>query len=224
MNMRIRLLALIALGAAPAAHAANGFLEIEVGASVVNDLDIKGALATGAGVAGVVSNGQAVFDTGRLYGVEVGMRNIEVLGAPGFRVGVSWQRVTADLDELTASVTGGAELPAGRYGISRSTLDDLGFNFDAQVDFVAFNVGYEFLPGSTFAPFIGVGVGRAEIENADAEFGYKVFAGVMYRYSDTVDFALRWDYLAVNEVEDSLGLEYDTAEVHSLSATVAVDF
>ncbi len=217
-------MAIIALGSASTAHAANGFLEIQVGASVVQDLDIKGAVSTGVDVAGVVSNGQAVFETGRLYGVEGGIRNIEVLGAPGFRVGVSWQRVTSDLDELEASVSGGVELPAGRYGISRSDLDDIGLNFDAQVDLIALNVGYEFLAGSTFAPFVGVGVGRADIENADTEIGYKVYAGVMYRFSDTVDFALRWDFLTVDEVEDSLGLKYDAAEVHSVSATVAVDF
>ena len=199
------------------AHAAGGYMDLHAGYGVIDDVDLKSVSTVEAGTVG----GSLDYDDSLTYGVEFGVRDIGPNNA--LRVGLGWSHFKADLDSLTLTASGGTELAAGSYTASSSELDSVGLNFDNDVELYTANLYYDFMAGEQFTPYVGVGAGVADIDNAeDNEFAWTVAAGARWVLTKDFTAGLQANYYSVNGPTDKLGIEYKDIDAYALSGVIGV--
>lgn len=86
---------------------------------------------------------------------------------------------------------------------------------------------YDFNRGGQFQPFVGAGVGLAEVKSRgqdDTGFAYQFKAGVAHPFSDRLTGEVAYRYLAVSDVKAGAGPRRFDGDYHSNAVTVGLRY
>jgi len=154
------------------------------------------------------------------WGLEIGANK------PGdlpLRLGFAYTTMKAKFRQasLTGSVSDGSTTYSGSVPITRADLGDLGLDFDNRINIYNVNAYYDFDTKSAVRPYIGFGLGFADIENAeDNEFTYSLHAGLNYDISKSTYIGARVGWYRISGPTDKLGIAYDDITTTTYGVTV----
>ena len=173
------------------------YIEGQLGYANLNDVDTKTLNVSGTNFI-AAANLNMKYDSDVSYGGEIGLRDILI---PNFRIGASYSR--SEFDFKNATVSGTAEINGTAYAaaanVTRANLGALADQFDAKLNLYMLNAYYDFKNPSQFTPFLGAGIGLADIKNTkDNEFAYSASAGGKYNFNDNLYLGLKGSYVRVN--------------------------
>lgn len=214
--LRSTLAVAIALGASAGANAAEYYVSGSLGLADTDDLDNDGAFVqdfttgevTGVTPPLVIPAGQAVswdteVDEDLAFGIAAGMRFDK------FRVELEYAASSNDVDTHEGVVAAGIPLDGidagvlltGNVGDLGVTVGELVADGRGEVETSAFYVNgfYDFINETNWTPYVGVGIGYANvdidyapsgveiIEDDDDVFTYQIMGGVAYSITENVE-------------------------------------
>jgi len=213
--MKKTLLASILFALPIVAQAAGGYIEGQVGYTHIRDVDTETFTTVETGSV----SGSLEYDSTIGYGLEIGIREFENNNV--LRIGLAWTRFEAELDSASINVTGGTELGPISGAASASDLESIGINLDSDVDVYSANIYYDFPVPMAFKPYVGLGVGVADIDNAqDTELALIGLIGGQYEISESVNLGIKYQYIDIDNFEYRL----KNVGVSIISATLGVNF
>ncbi len=149
------------------------------------------------------------FDPG--YGVSAAFGHAY---SNGFRTEIEFNYFSSDLDEVTVVGEGSASL-----------------NGDGTVVAVMVNGLYDFMPGQTFNPFVGAGVGYANAEidllgisEDDDVFAYQLIAGVAFKLTERLTSDVQYRYFGTEDLEFEDVTDADSVNTHNLMVGLRYSF
>ena len=84
---------------------------------------------------------------------------------------------------------------------------------------------YEFEITDKFKPYVGVGYGLADIDNAKDDEGTLVWSvGGRYDMTDKVSLGLKYQRFEIDGPTDKLGIDYKDMDVDNVSITLGYNF
>lgn len=206
--------------------AASPYVEGQFGLTAVSDVDTGTYSGTASGVTFTSVKGSIDYENAVTFGAEVGMRDF---GVSNVRVGLSVNYFNAKLDSLTASgtATDGVTTLTGPATFSRADLNTIGAGsyFDNRVGLYSLNGYYDFNSDSKLTPYLGVGVGLADIENAKSkEWGISFIAGVNYDFTEKTYLGVKGMYHKIAGPTDKSSIKFDSITTYSIMATLGYNF
>jgi opacity protein-like surface antigen len=200
------------------------YIEAQLGYAKLKDVDTESfSGSVGGGTATLSARGD--FDNSFTGGAELGVGNI---GASNFRLGASYTRMDFDMEKVTGSLT-----TSGVSGVANGTytaditqyIRDAGISLDNRVNLYMANAYYDFKNESSFTPFLGVGMGMADVQNAkDNEFAYQGVIGGKFDIDKNMYLGLKGLYTKVNGITDELGIKYKDMDAYSGQVLLGVNF
>jgi opacity protein-like surface antigen len=162
-------------------------------------------------------------------GLELGVKNI---GIENLRIGASFQRAKFDMKSVHVQGTLNYDNGAGDNGslsvnenVTSFVRDTLGVDLNNTMNLYMANAYYDIKNASAFTPFIGFGVGMADIKNAkDNEFAWSASVGGKYNIDKNMYLGLKGSYTSVNGITDKIGLEYKDMDAYSAHALLGYQF
>jgi opacity protein-like surface antigen len=215
---------LAALSASVTAQAATPYVEGQLGIANATNTSTKSYSGTSGNVTATNLSATLDFDSSATYGFEFGYKDVIV---PNLRLGASFNTMKFDLAsaQINGQLTAGGQTYTGPVNLSRSQVNGSGLNFDNRVNLYMLNAYYDFKSDSQFTPFLGLGLGVADIKNAkDGEFAVSLSAGAKYNVDKNVYVSGKAAYTHVNGPTDLLGIKYDALEVYSANAAIGYEF
>ena len=199
------------------------YIEGQVNYTQVQDIDLKN-------FTGTISNGRTFenlkgklgYDSDIGYGVEVGVS--EFLNK-NFRLGLSYAANKIELKKATevSGLTNGDPLPSS--SATPQEVRDLGLNFDSNVKIYSLNAYYDFNNFNSFVPFVGVGLGQADILNAkDKELSKSLYLGARYLIDKNIYVGGKGTYSMIDGPEDKNGMKYDDISLYAVTLSVGYQF
>ena len=200
------------------------YLEGQLGATSVWDLDTATYSGSVAGVTYTNTKATFAYQPAFSYGVEAGLRNV---GGMPVRLGVAYQGFKAKVDKVTGSGTiayNGTTYNLNQ-SVTHSDLKSVGLDFDNQVHLFFANAYYDFNSGSAFRPFIGAGIGVANIEHAkNNELALNASVGAQYDLTSNVYVGGKLQLSWVNGPKDKLGVSYNNVMATTGMVSLGVKF
>ena len=139
------------------------YVEGQISRVMIDDVDANTSVQGGGFNAAIDLVGE--YEDATAFGVEVGLAGI---GGTGFRAGIGYTTFDAELEAVNVSGAisfNGTVLFAGAGRVTAEQLENAGAEIGEEVRALSVNAYYDFQLDSSFAPYLGVGVGRADIEN-----------------------------------------------------------
>ena len=221
--MRKILLLLALISSSALAAELKPYLEGQLGFASLDDVDTKLSGAIGGGTA--TASAKIEYDHSVSGGFEIGANNV---GIENLRIGVSYSRMKFDMDKVTGSITttGVTGFDDGTLtGDITSTVRSGGISLDNSVNLYMANAYYDIKNASAFTPFVGLGMGMANIQNAkDNEFAWSASVGGKYNIDKNMYLGLKGSYTSVNGITDKIGLEYKDMDAYSAHALLGYQF
>lgn len=221
--MRKILLLLALISSSALAAELKPYLEGQLGFASLDDVDTKLNGAIGGGTA--TASAKIKYDHSVSGGFEIGANNV---GIENLRIGVSYNRMKFDMDKVTGSITttGVTGFDNGTLtGDITSTVRSAGISLDNSVNLYMANAYYDIKNASAFTPFVGLGVGMADIKHAkDNEFAWSASVGGKYNIDKNMYLGLKGSYTSVNGITDKIGLEYKDMDAYSAHALLGYQF
>ena len=200
--------------------AATPYIEGQVSFTEVDDVDTNTYSDTVAGSA-VVGKLTNKYDADTGYGFEVGANGL--FDNQNLRLGISYGKTKIKLKSTTASGT--VDGSAGSLSITPAEWAAVGVNFDNDITSYSLNAYYDFTKTDKLTPFIGLGVGQADIQNAkDKELSTSLYLGARYSVNDNVYVGGKVNYTMINGPEDKLGIQYDDITTYGLTMSIGYIF
>ena len=173
------------------------YVEGQLGYANLNDVDTK-TVSDSIGNVRLSGKLNNKYDSDATYGFEIGVKGV---GIENLRIGASYSR--AEFDFKSAGVTGTISTDAGSTPISekvsRSQLGSYASTLDAKINLYMLNAYYDFKYSSALTPFVGAGIGLADIKNTkDNEFAYSLSAGAKYNINNNLYLGAKGSYVRVN--------------------------
>lgn len=199
---------------------------IEGQLNYVNPDDVSTNSISGS-VSGITyTNARLVIehDSDTTPGFEFGFYNFN---NSNLRLGFSYMKPSIDLDTSTLSgtITDGVTTLTGAVGITSADYKTVGLDFDNDVKQYMVNAYYDFNSENNFKPFVGVGFGLADIDNAeDKEFTYAGTLGARYYISENTYVGGKFSYSTIEGPKDKLGLTYEDIDFYTSTFTVGIEF
>lgn len=209
---------MLALPAMASAGDFKPYVEGQIGYYNVDDVSTK--TYSGDNYSGKI---KIKYDSDVNGGLEFGFKDI---GVDNFRIAASYQRASFDSDKVKAkgSVTINGTTYSGSVDVT-SALKDEGIDLDNSVNLYMINAYYDFKNSSAFTPFVGVGVGVADIKNAkDNEFAYSFSAGGKYYLDKNLYAGVKATFTSVNSPTDKLGIDYKDINMYSGHILLGYEF
>ena len=146
------------------------------------------------------------------------------------RIGFAYSRPKFELDKiglnLSATFTDGTTTITGFSGkFSRADLATVApaDTFDNEVKLYSMNYYYDFDLSSEIKPFLGFGIGIADIENAkDKELALSLHGGAKYYLADKVYLGGKASYSQIQGPNDGFGFKYE--DIDFWTATLALGY
>ena len=163
-------------------------------------------------------------DSDTTPGFEFGFYNFN---NSNLRLGFSYMKPSIDLDTSTLSgtITDGVTTLTGAVGITAADYRTVGLDFDNDVKQYMVNAYYDFNSENNFKPFVGVGFGLADIDNAeDKEFTYAGLLGARYYFNENTYVGGKFSYSTIEGPKDKLGLTYEDIDFYTSTVTVGIEF
>ncbi|CAN1511709.1 COG3637 Opacity protein and related surface antigens [Methylophilaceae bacterium] len=200
------------------------YIEAQLGYTKAKDVDTESFTGSvGGGTATLSAKGE--FDNSFAGGIELGVGNI---GASNFRLGASYTRMNFDIEKVTGTLTtvGVSGVADGTYTADiTQTVKDAGISLDNRVNLYMANAYYDFKNASSFTPFIGFGMGMADVQNAkDNEFAYQGSIGGKFEIDKNMYLGLKGAYTKVNGITDELDIKYKDMDAYSGHVLLGVNF
>jgi len=204
-----------------------------------------GGGSDGGGVQLDVNDGQVYgwnteFDAGYSVGLEVGLvydrplrAGIEVVRSQvdvDGHSGVELDTLDGPLDPVDANIF--AQTPA-ELGITLGELVADGRGEIVQTA-VYVNAYYDFNRSGTFQPYVGAGIGFADvnvtynpsgvgiIDDGESKFAYQLKAGATYRVSETIDAFGEYTYRATDDIATDNDLFPGSLDIENQSSSFAI--
>lgn len=147
------------------------YLEGQAGIAVLSDRDSKPVTGSGTVNGSPVSYTNFVTnltnDAGPAYGAEIGIRN---LLNTRVRLGLAWTTFHQKVHDVKG--TGAFTTTGGTYSLGAgstpptSALLAAGIDYDNRINIYTANAYYDFRPVMWHRPYVGLGIGTADIENS----------------------------------------------------------
>ena len=162
------------------------------------------------------------YDSETAAGVEFGFSVSD-----NSRIGFAYTRPDFELDKitLTGTLTDGTTTLTDAGTFSRDQLATVGpaDTFDNEVRLLSMNYYYDFDLSSEIKPFLGFGVGIANIENAkDNELALSLHGGAKYYLADKVYLGGKASYSQIQGPTDGFGFKYE--DIDFWTATLALGY
>jgi opacity protein-like surface antigen len=147
------------------------------------------------------------------------------------RIGFAYSRPKFELDKiglnLSATLTDGTTTITGTASgkFSRADLATVApaDTFDNEVKLYSMNYYYDFDLSSEIKPFLGFGIGIADIENAkDKELALSLHGGAKYYLADKVYLGGKASYSQIQGPTDGFGFKYE--DIDFWTATLALGY
>jgi opacity protein-like surface antigen len=200
------------------------YIEGQLGWSNLNDVDTKATNLPISDAATASATAKIKYDNSVSGGFEIGANHV---GIENLRIGVSFNRMKFDMEKVTGSLAlsaPGATIEPITGDITEA-VRSLGVNLDNSVNLYMANAYYDIKNASAFTPFIGFGVGMADIKNAkDNEFAWSASVGGKYNIDKNMYLGLKGSYTSVNGITDKIGLEYKDMDAYSAHALLGYQF
>jgi hypothetical protein len=207
------------------------YIEGQVNYTQVQDIDLKN-------FTGTISNGRTFtnlkgklgYDSDIGYGVEVGVS--EFLNK-NLRLGLSYGANKIELKKAT-NVSGRTTITIGEDtttidpigpSVTPQQVRDFGLNFDSNVKIYSLNAYYDFNNFNSFVPFVGVGLGQADILNAkDKELSKSLYLGARYLVDKNIYVGGKGTYSMIDGPEDKNGMKYNDISLYAVTLSVGYQF
>jgi len=205
-------------------YSAEAYVEGSIGQAFIDDVSATILpSATGFNTAiGVESE----YDSGLAFGGEFGFTNL--FPGSNIRMGLGITSFEAELETLTVSTTGltfGGAVISGSLTVTRDQLLAVGADLDSDVMILGLNTYYDLSKNTDFIPYIGIGFGFADIEDAeDKEFATSFMLGGRYMITDNAYIGVKGAYHYILAPTDELGIDYDDVTAWSINATLGIEF
>ena len=195
------------------------YIEGQVNYSQVDDVDTSSYSDTinSQVIVGKLTN---EYDSDIGLGFEVGAKNVS---NSNLRIGLSYSETKIELTKLT--VSGTVDGVAGSASYTPAQVSAVGVSFDNDVKSYSLNAYYDLETNGTFTPYVGVGLGQVDIENAnDKELSKSLYLGGRHSVNDQMYVGLKGAYTMIDGPTDKLGLSYKDITQKSLSLIVGYNF
>lgn len=199
-----------------------GYIEAQLGYSNLSKVNTNTYSGTVDGVTATNLMGKLNYDSSASFGAEYGLNDVIV---DNLRVGVSFSTMKFDLKNavINGSLTDGVTTYTGPDTFSAADFASIGVSFDNRVYLYMANAYYDFKNKTPFTPFVGFGMGVADIKNADGnEFAYALHAGAKYHINNNVYIGAKATYTNINGPTDQLGIKFNNIDAYS--ANLALGF
>ena len=199
------------------------YIEGQLGWSNLNDVDTKATNLPISDAVTASATAKIKYDNSVSGGFEIGANHV---GIENLRIGVSFNRMKFDMDKVTGSISGTRGGDAfNATGDITSYVRDAGVSLDNSVKLYMANAYYDIKNASAFTPFVGLGIGMADVQNAkDNEFAWSASVGGKYNIDKNMYLGLKGSYTSVNGITDKIGLEYKDMDAYSAHALLGYQF
>ena len=199
------------------------YIEGQVNYTQVDDVDTKTYSGSAGGLTFSNLKGSLDYDSDIGLGFEVGAKNVS---DSNLRIGLSYSESKIELKKAsgTGTVTDGSTT-VNFVSVTKAELASIGLNFDNDVKSYSLNAYYDLETNGTFTPYVGVGLGQVDIENAnDKELSKSLYLGGRHSVNDQMYVGLKGAYTIIDGPTDKLGLSYKDITQKNLSLIVGYNF
>ena len=201
-----------------------GYVEGQINYTQVQDLDTNTYSGTAGGIAFTNLKGKLEYDSDIGYGVEVGAS--ELLNK-NVRLGLSYGKNKIELKKATGSGTAVSGDTTVNLALSATPaeLRSIGLDFNNDIKTYSLNAYYDFDNVNGLIPFIGAGLGQADIQNAkDKELSKSLYLGAKYFVDKNMYVGAKGTYSIIDGPEDKLGIKYDDISLYAVTLSVGYQF
>lgn len=206
------------------------YIEGQLGYANLNDVDTKTLNVSGTNFRAAAKLNMK-YDSDATYGGEIGLSDFLM---PNFRIGASYSRSEFDFKNANLSASGTATINgvnysgAGTANVTRADMGNLADQVDAKLNLYMLNAYYDFKNSTQFTPFVGVGIGLADIKNTkDNEFAYSASAGGKYNFNNNLYLGVKGSYVRVNAPTvrvDSVDVALEDVDLWKAEALLGYQF
>lgn len=197
---------------------------IEGSLGVVSVDDVSTIPYSGSGNGITVSNlrGTLSYDNANTYGFEIGQRV-----TPNLRIGLGYSSYELQWKTVTGSGTisdGTTTVNLATTLLTRGQLSD-DTVLDNRVNTLMVSAYYDLETTGRLRPFIGAGIGQADIENAvDKELAISFSLGAQYDVSETTYVGFKYSRFNVDGPTDKAGFQYEDVTADAFAVTYGIRF
>ena len=221
---KVILVGVVALTANASLADVNHYIEGQINISNPRDVDTKALTGTVSGITYTGVKADFEFDSDTTLGVEFGVSN---LYNSNFRVGFSYTKPRIKLDKATLSgeISSGGVTLTGPVSVTPADFATVGLSFDNDVRLYMINTYYDFDEIASIKPFVGIGIGMADIENAkDNKLTLAAIVGAKHYFNEKVYLGGKLNYSHIKGPKDKLGLDYEDISFYTGSLVVGYEF
>ena len=201
------------------------YIEGQINYNQVDDVDTNTYSGSSGGFTFTNLKGTLDYDSDIGYGFEFGASGL--FDNDNLRLGLSYVKNEIEFKKGTGSgtVSDGSTTVNFALNGDRSAANSIGLNLDNNVDVYSLNGYYDFNTVKGFRPFLGVGLGQADIQNAkDKELAMSFYAGGRFSINENAYVGIKGTYTRVDGPEDHLGFKYDDITAHAITLSVGYQF
>ena len=199
------------------------YIEGHVNYNQVDDVDVDN-VGSFEGLTFSNMNASLDYDSDIGLGFEVGAINVS---DSNLRIGLSYSETKIELKKAsgTGTVTDGTSTVDFAVSATKAELDEIGLSFENDVKSYSLNAYYDLETNGTFTPYVGVGLGQVDIENAnDKELSKSLYLGGRHSIDDNMYLGIKGAYTMIDGPSDKLSISYDDITIKSLSLIVGYIF
>ena len=207
------------------AYSAQPYLEGQLGVGMVEDVSGSTIVRTG-GFNVAVGVDDLSYDSGLLFGGEFGFKNIGQNSNLRMGLGISTFEAEFEDGTITAGTTFNGVAVSVSTAFTAADAAAVGVTLDNDVTLFGLNT-YLDIPttNSGFTPYIGIGLGFADIENAeDNEFAASFLFGGNYKITDNAYIGAKGAYHNIFGPTDEAGIEYDDINAWTFNIALGIEF
>ena len=201
--------------------AASGFyIEGQLGTVAVKDVSTPTFSGSESGY--TLSNFKAdlSYDSDTFVGLELGY-NV----TPDVRLSLNYSSFSLNWNAVTGSgtISDGTSTVALSGTLKRGTLDDDSL-LDNKVKLFMANVYYDLPLRGAITPFVGLGLGQANISNAGNETALSFSIGANYDIGEKSYLGIKYTKYTVNGPTDELGFQYNDIKANAVNISYGFRF
>jgi len=204
-------------------HADSFYFEGNIGRYDLDTVNTPTYSGTASGITFTNLRSDLDYDEDYALGFELGMRIND-----NVRLGISYTDLDLSFEGATVSgsATDGVTTISGSARVTVADANALGLSWDNDADVYMLNAYYDFNNvHANYTPFVGVGIGQADISNAnDDETALSLAAGVNMDLENNMYAGLKLMLTQIDGPSDGLGITYEDIDVTSLHFMIGYKF
>ena len=146
----------------------------------------------------------------------------------GIRVSLSHLSFDAELSSaaVSGSITAGGTTYSGSTSITRADVAATGLNFDNEVKLLSLMTYKDFhLQSPNVVPFLGFGVGRADVSNAiDKVTAFTYTLGTNVDLGNNFYISIKWSLVQAGGIKDKADIEYEDLSFNEIRSSIGLRF